>query len=76
MGAIVPSPSVQSREKLTAWGRILTGIVPMLSIEITRECPLSGPECYAYGDTHLGGGVTLGEPTDLRGDARVEGVLR
>ena len=31
----------------------------MLSIEITRECPLSCPGCYAYGDTHLGGGVTL-----------------
>jgi hypothetical protein len=75
MGAIVQSPSVQSREMLSGWGRILSGIVPMLSIEITRECPLSGPQCYAYGDTHLGG-VTLGEPSDLRGDARVEGVLR
>ena len=31
----------------------------MLSIEITRECPLTCPGCYAYGDTHLGGGVTL-----------------
>ena len=31
----------------------------MLSIEITRECPLHCPGCYAYGDTHLGGSVTL-----------------
>jgi MoaA/NifB/PqqE/SkfB family radical SAM enzyme len=48
----------------------------MLSIEITRECPLSCPGCYAYGDTHLGGGVTLSELNDLRGDQLVEGVLR
>jgi pyruvate-formate lyase-activating enzyme len=59
-----------------AWGRILTGRVPMLSIEITRECPLSCPGCYAYGDTHLGGGITLSELSDLRGDKLVEGVLR
>jgi len=61
---------------LAAWGRILSGRVPMLSIEITRECPLSCPGCYAYGDTHLGGGVTLSELSDLRGDQLVEGVLR
>jgi len=58
-----------------AWGRILTGRVPMLSIEITRECPLSCPGCYAYGDMHLGGGITLSELNDLRGDQLVEGVL-
>ena len=76
MGAVVPSPSVRSREMHSAWGRILADIVPMQSIEIARECPLRGPERYAYGDTHLGGGVTLGEQSYLRGDARVEGVLR
>jgi len=48
----------------------------MLSIEITRECPLSCPGCYAYGDTHLGGGITLSELSDLRGDKLVEGVLQ
>ena len=58
-----------------AWARILSGSVPLLSIEITRECPLSCPGCYAYGDTHLGGGVTLSELRDFRGDALVEGVL-
>ena len=47
----------------------------MLSIEITRECPLSCPGCYAYGDSHLGGGTTLRELSDLRGDALVDGVL-
>jgi MoaA/NifB/PqqE/SkfB family radical SAM enzyme len=48
----------------------------MLSIEITRECPLSCPGCYAYGDTHLGDGPTLRELNDHRGDALVKGVLR
>jgi MoaA/NifB/PqqE/SkfB family radical SAM enzyme len=47
----------------------------MLSIEITRECPLSCPGCYAYGDSHLGGGTTLRELSDLRGEALVDGVL-
>lgn len=47
----------------------------MLSIEITRECPLSCPGCYAYGEEHLGGEVTLRQLSDLRGDALVRGVL-
>jgi MoaA/NifB/PqqE/SkfB family radical SAM enzyme len=76
MAITVPNPSLTPRDILAAWGRILTGRVPMLSIEITRECPLSCPGCYAYGDTHLGGGVTLSELNDLRGDQLVEGVLR
>ena len=70
-----PNPSITPREILAAWGRILTGNVPMLSIEITRECPLSCPGCYAYGDAHLGGGVTLERLNDFRGDALVRGVL-
>jgi MoaA/NifB/PqqE/SkfB family radical SAM enzyme len=68
--------SLTSRDLLAAWGKILTGRVPLLSIEITRECPLSCPGCYAYGDTHLGGGVTLSQLNDLRGDQLVDGVLR
>ena len=75
MTSTVPKPSLTTREMLTAWGRVLTGSVPMLSIEITRECPLSCPGCYAYGDKHLGGGVTLSELNDYRGDALVNGVL-
>lgn len=73
----VPSatPSLTPRDLLTSWGRILIGRVPMLSIEITHECPLSCPGCYAFGDTHLGGAVTLRDLNDLRGDALVEGVL-
>jgi MoaA/NifB/PqqE/SkfB family radical SAM enzyme len=47
----------------------------MLSIEITRECPLSCPGCYAYGDAHLGGEKVLRDLHDFRGDALVDGVL-
>jgi len=47
----------------------------MLSIEITRECPLTCPGCYAYGESHLGSGPTLRQLSDFRGDALVEGVL-
>ena len=71
-----PNPSVTPRKLLASWGRILTGNVPMLSIEITRECPLSCSGCYAYGESHLGGGVTLEKLSDFRGDALVNGVLQ
>src|SRR5580698_3866470 len=70
-----PSPSITPREVLSAWGKILSGKSPMLSIEVTRECPLSCPGCYAYGDAHLGGGKTLSQLSDFRGDALVDGVL-
>ena len=55
----------------TAWGRILKGYRPALSIEITRECPLRCPGCYAYGEEHLGGGVTLRQVADYKGDELV-----
>ncbi len=60
---------------LTAWGRILAGYTPALSIEITRECPLRCPGCYAYGADHLGGELTLRELSDRKGDDLVQGVL-
>jgi MoaA/NifB/PqqE/SkfB family radical SAM enzyme len=47
----------------------------MLSVEITRECPLRCPGCYAYGDDHLGGGVVLRQLSDLKGQALVDGML-
>ena len=46
-----------------------------MSIEITRECPLHCPGCYAYGDDHLGGELTLREVRDFKGQALVDGVL-
>jgi MoaA/NifB/PqqE/SkfB family radical SAM enzyme len=56
---------------LRAWARILQGYRPALSIEITRECPLRCPGCYAYGDEHLGGDVTLRQLHDFKGDELV-----
>jgi hypothetical protein len=58
-----------------AWGKILTGRRPNLSIEITRECPLRCPGCYAYGEEHLGGGQTLRTLTDRKGQALIDGIL-
>ena len=63
---------VQARDVIQAWGRILAGYRPNISIEITRECPLRCPGCYAYGDEHLGGGVTLRGLADFKGDELVE----
>jgi organic radical activating enzyme len=37
---------------------------------------LSCPGCYAYGDRHLGGGVTLTQLSDARGETLVQGILR
>jgi organic radical activating enzyme len=59
----------------TAWGRILGGYRPALAIEITRECPLRCPGCYAYGDSHLGGEITLREVSDYKGQELVDGIL-
>ena len=48
-----------------------------MSIEITRECPLRCPGCYAFDDAHLGdSGLTLRELADYKSDELVKGVLR
>ena len=69
-------PGLRILELLSAWKSILTGSTPMMSIEITRECPLSCPGCYAYGADHLGGTATLRSLSDYRGDALVDGIVR
>ncbi len=58
-----------------AWGKILKGEYPSLSIEITRECPLKCPGCYAYDEAHLGGERTLRDLNDRRGQSLVDGIL-
>jgi sulfatase maturation enzyme AslB (radical SAM superfamily) len=63
--------AVGVQEVVQAWGRILSGYSPNLSIEITKECPLRCPGCYAYGDEHLGGTVTLRGLSDYKGDELV-----
>lgn len=54
---------------------ILAGHKPSLSIEITRECPLRCPGCYAYDDQHLGGGVLLRQLEDSKGSRLIDSVL-
>ena len=66
---------MKSSAVLPAWGKILRGHRPLLSIEITRRCPLHCPGCYAYQPEHLGGAVTLNELADLQGEALISGVL-
>ena len=66
---------MKTSEVIAAWGKILKGEQPSLSIELTRECPLRCPGCYAYDDAHLGGGVTLRGLTDRTGQALIDGVL-
>lgn len=58
-----------------AWGRILTGRYPNLSIEITRECPLRCPGCYAYEPEHLNGAGPLRALADFKGGELVDNVL-
>ncbi len=60
---------------LRAWKSILAGRAPSLSIEVTKECPLRCPGCYAYEPEHLGGLTVLRELTDYKGDALVAGIL-
>ena len=62
---------IDLRAVMRAWGLILGGYRPNISIEITRECPLRCPGCYAYGDDHLGGEVTLRGLADYKGDELV-----
>lgn len=60
---------------IRAWRKILNGESPALSIEITRECPLRCPGCYAYDEAHLGGGMTLRGLRDHKGQELIDGVL-
>jgi MoaA/NifB/PqqE/SkfB family radical SAM enzyme len=62
-------------EVLRAWVNILRGRAPSLSIEITKECPLRCPGCYAFDAAHLGGQTQLRELSDFRGDDLIARVL-
>jgi MoaA/NifB/PqqE/SkfB family radical SAM enzyme len=65
---------MKTSDVLHAWGRILTGYRPALSIELTKECPLSCPGCYAFQPDHLSG-TPLTSVADFSGDVLVERVL-
>jgi len=67
---------MRTSEVLGAWKKILRGESPSLSIEITRECPLRCPGCYAYGSDHIGGGVTLRQLSDYKGQELVTNIMQ
>ncbi len=66
---------MKMRAILPAWGRILRGYRPFLSLEITKECPLRCPGCYAYDPEHLNNGSTIRDLRDRSGQDLVDGVL-
>lgn len=65
---------MRTSEVIQAWKSILSGRRPSLAIEITRECPLRCPGCYAYEEGHVSG-MNLRQLHDKRGDELVQGVL-
>jgi MoaA/NifB/PqqE/SkfB family radical SAM enzyme len=66
---------MKKSEVIQAWSRILGGRAPSLSIEITKECPLQCPGCYAFDAAHLGGSTQLRQLSDFKGDQLVSRVL-
>ena len=66
---------MKTSEVLQAWRGILSGRRPSLSIEITKECPLRCPGCYAFDEAHLGGTQQLRQLSDFRGDELVRRVV-
>jgi organic radical activating enzyme len=63
-------------EVVRAWGRILAGYEPSMSVEVTRRCPLSCPGCYAFGANHLGKEGSLRSLVDLDGQELIQGILQ
>ncbi len=66
---------MKSNDVLQAWYGILAGRRPSLSIEITKECPLRCPGCYAFEPGHLGGETELRQLSDFKGAELVTRVL-
>ena len=66
---------MHARDIVGAWGAILSGRPPVLSIEVTRECPLRCPGCYAYEPDHIAGHAGLRTLADYKGDTLVTRAL-
>ncbi len=66
---------MKRRDILPVWWRVLRGGTPFLSLEITKECPLRCPGCYAYSPEHLNNGLQLRQLSDLRGPELVARVV-
>ncbi len=66
---------MKTGEVWKAWAGILAGVKPSLSIEITKECPLRCPGCYAFDEAHLGGETKLRQLSDFKGTELVSKIL-
>jgi MoaA/NifB/PqqE/SkfB family radical SAM enzyme len=66
---------MKTTEILQAWAGILAGRKPSLSIEITKECPLRCPGCYAFDAAHLGSETELRQLSDFKGPELVSNIL-
>jgi MoaA/NifB/PqqE/SkfB family radical SAM enzyme len=66
---------MKKSDAFRVWGRVLRGHAPFLSLEITKECPLRCPGCYAYSEDHIGPLVTLRQLSDYRGQELVNAAL-
>src|SRR6476646_5991508 len=66
---------MEKSDILRVWGRGLRGSRPSLSLEITKECPLHCPGCYAYSPEHLGPLVTMRQLADYRGSELVNATI-
>src|SRR5271155_5088521 len=73
--AVCLGEAMKKSEVFHAWANILSGRSPSLSIEITKECPLRCPGCYAFDPAHLGGATQLRQLSDFKGDELVTKVL-
>ena len=60
---------------LRVWGGILRGRTPFLSLEITKECPLHCPGCYAYSPDHVAPLVSIRQLSDYRGAELVRAAV-
>ena len=66
---------MKTGDVIRSWGKILKGKYPSLSIEITRECPLRCPGCYAYEADHLGTLGPLRDLSDYKGQQLIDRLL-
>lgn len=66
---------MKKSDALRVWGRVLRGHTPFLSLEITKECPLRCPGCYAYSPEHIGPLTTLRQLSDYRGHDLVSAAV-
>lgn len=66
---------MEKKEVIKAWGKILKGEYPSLSIEITKECPLRCPGCYAYEPEHIQQIGGLRNLSDYKNEELIEKIL-